>query len=67
MGSVGWHRAAEEGSCLSTNCDRVSVSLIIMVDPGLSLVLITSLGKHPGCSLSLRRKLPRFLLLQRAV
>lgn len=62
-------RGAEEGSYLSLrkDGDRFPGLLAMVVGLGPSLVLIISLGKHPGCSLPLRRKLLRCFFLQRAI
>lgn len=66
-GPAGWDRAAEEeGSCLSVNHDGFSGLQVMVVDLRLCQVLL-SLGKHPGGSLSLKRKLPRCSPLQRAI
>ena len=50
-----------------TQARIVAGSPIITVDFGPSVALMPSLSKHPRCTLSLRRKLPRSLLFQRAV
>lgn len=64
--TANWPSGPEE-LCLSRNHNSFSGLLVTVVVLGPSLVLITSLDKLPGCSLSLSRKLPRCLLLQGAV
>ena len=64
---VSWLAQLWRKDRAGTQAMLVAGSPIITVDFGPSVALMPSLSKHPRCTLSLRRKLPRSLLFQRAV